>query len=279
VTPASQADGWWDEAFTTFHDAGAEDTEPFNFLEAPVELCSRSPFQRHTPGNAYADGSRFFRGVAAAVGVGTLNAAMRSLYELRRGGPLSTSELEEHLVARTGVVVLVDAFEHFVYGFSDPSPAPRLGLRDAFGGTGMNDWGSESRDSPNLWVRRLDDVDTNHQSPQPGQDNWLHARVHNDATGGACRHFVVTFAVKEFAQTQFSYPEDFLPAVAASAAFDLAPGENRVVTARWPREHVPAAGTHTCLLAAVVARGDHPAAGTHVGEDPGLAQRDLAVGP
>src|SRR5215213_4153013 len=41
VTPASQADGWWDEAFTTFHDDGADDTQPFDFLEPPVELCSR----------------------------------------------------------------------------------------------------------------------------------------------------------------------------------------------------------------------------------------------
>jgi hypothetical protein len=278
VTPASQADGWWDEAFTTFHEDGADDTEPFDFLKAPVELCSRSPFQRRTPGNAYADGSRFFRGMAAAVGVGTLRAAMRSLYELRRGGPLSTAELEEHLVARTGGAVLVDAFHRFVYGFSDPSPAPQLGLRDAPGQTGPDESSSASGNSPDLWIRRLDDGGTSHQPPRPGQDNWLHARVRNDAAGGACRHFAVTFAVKEFAGTHFSYPEDFLPAVASSAAFDLAPGEDRVVTARWPRKHVPPAGTHTSILAAVVARGDHPAAGTHVGEDANLAQRDLIVG-
>ncbi|TWF76645.1 hypothetical protein FHX44_112540 [Pseudonocardia hierapolitana] len=277
VTPASQADAWWDEAFTTFHDAGADDTEPFDFLDAPVELCSRLPFQRRTPGNAYADGSRFFRGVAATVGVATLRAVMRSVYERHRGGPLSTAALEEDLVARTGAASLVDAFHRFVYGFADPSPVPRLWLRDAPGHTGADVWGGEFWNSPDLWIRHADDGGTAHQSPESGQDNWFHARVRNDAAGAACRHFVVTFAVKQFAGTQFAYPGDFLPAIAASAAFDLAPGEERVVAARWPWEHVPPSGTHLCLLAAAIARSDHPAVGTHVWEQANLAQKNLTV--
>jgi hypothetical protein len=278
VTPASQADGWWDEAFTRFHDDGADDTQPFDFLEPPVELCSRLPFQRRTPANAYADGSRFFRGVAATVGVGTLHAAMRSVYELRRGGPMSTATIEEELVARTGAAGLVDAFHHFVYGLADPSPAPRLWLRDAPGHRGTDAWGSEFWNSPDLWVRHADDGGTAHQPPEAGQDNWFYARVRNDdPAGGTCRHFLVSFAVKEFAGTQFAYPGDFLPAVAAHAAFDLAPGEERMVAARWPRERVPPAGTHPCLLAAVIARGDHPAAGAYVGAHANLAQKNLTV--
>lgn len=277
VTPATQADGWWDEAFTSFHDAGADDTEPFDFLDPPVELCSRLPFQRRTPGNSYSDGSRFFRGVAATVGVATLRAAMRSVYEARRGGPMSTVTLEEDLVTLTGAASLVDAFHRFVYGFSDPLPPPRLWLRDAPAPTGADVWSGEFWNSPDLWIRHADDGGMTHQPPEAGQDNWFYARVRNDPAGGACRHFMVTFAVKEFAGTQFVYPGDFLPATAARAEFDLAPGEERVVSARWPRERVPAVGTHPCLLAAVIGRSNHPAAGTHVWEHANLAQKNLTV--
>ena len=66
VTPSSQADGWWDEGFTTFRDSGADDPLPFDFADDPVVLCSRLPFQPKTAGNAYTDGSRFFQGVASA---------------------------------------------------------------------------------------------------------------------------------------------------------------------------------------------------------------------
>ena len=277
ITPASQADGWWDEGFTSFRDAGADDVEPFDFLAPPVELCSRLPFQRRTPSNSYSDGSRFFRGAAAITGVAPLRAAMRALYEARRGGPLSTAMLEEHLVAHTGAAAFVDAFHRFVFGFADPSPAPRLWLRDAPGHAGADLWAGAFWDSPDLWVRRADDGGTTHEAPEYGQDNWIYARVRNDSAGGLCRHLVLTFGVKEFAGTEFVYPTDFLPCVAARVEFDLAPGETRVVSARWPRERVPPPGTHPCLLAAVHARGDHPAAGTHVWEHANLAQKNLAV--
>jgi hypothetical protein len=278
ITPASQADGWWDEAFTTFHDAGADDVEPFDFLAPPVVLCSRQPFQRRTPTNAYSDGSRFFRGVAGLTGLASLRTTMRSLYESRRGStPVSTAALEEHLLAETGKPQIVDAFHRFVFGFGDPSPAPRLWLRDDPGHTGADAWGGPFWDSPDVWIRTADDGGTVHQPPEFGQDNWFHARIRNDAAGGQCRHFVVTFNVKEFAGTEFVYPGDFLPCIAARAEFDLAPGDMRVVSARWPRDRVPAPGTHPCLLVAVLARGDHPTAGAHVWEHANLAQKNLTV--
>ena len=90
IFPAGQSDGWWDEGFTVWHDAGADDTEPFDFLEPPVALCSRQPFQRRTPGTSYSAGSRFFRGAAAMAGVTDLNAAMRGTYASHRGDPVST---------------------------------------------------------------------------------------------------------------------------------------------------------------------------------------------
>jgi hypothetical protein len=277
IFPAGQADGWWDEGFTVWHDAGADDVEAFDFLDPPVALCSRQPFQRRTPSTAYSAGSRFFRGLASLVGAAPLNAAMRDTYSAHRTRPVSTATLEAELVARTGSPAIVDAFHRFVYGYADPSPPPRLWMQDAAGHTGAERWDGPFWNSPDLWVRHADDGGETHQPPEFGQDNWFHARVRNAAGGGPCRHFVVTFAVAEFAGTEFTYPGSFLPCVAAAAGFDLAPGESTVVSARWPAARVPRPGSHPCLLASVQARSEHPATSAHVCEHTNLAQKNLTV--
>ena len=102
-------------------------------------------------------------------------------------------------------------------------------------------------------------------------------RAFATAATGAARHFVVTFQVKQFAGVQFTWPADFLPAIAAAGGFDLAPGAERIVRARWPAKLVPPAGTHACWLAAVLARSDRPLAGAHVWEHGNLAQKNLTV--
>ncbi|MFN7770664.1 MAG: hypothetical protein ACK5UC_25995 [Planctomycetaceae bacterium] len=277
IKPASQADGWWDEGFSNFHDDGADDALAFDFFAAPVVLCSRDPWQRHTPGNAYADGSRFWRGLAALQGVAPLNALMKDLYAAHQGNPVSTAMIEEFLLCRSGNVQVVDAFHRFVYGLANPSPAPNLWLRDDLADPGADAWGGAFWDSPDLWIRNTDDGGTAHQSPEYGQDNWFHARVRNKIGAGVAQHFVVTFHSKGFAGTEFLYPGDFLPCVAARADFDLSPGATRIVKARWPRALVPAEGSHTCLLAAVMTRSDHPVAGRQVWEHNNLAQKNLTV--
>jgi hypothetical protein len=277
IKPASQADGWWDEGFTSFHDDGADDPLPFDFLAAPVLLCSRDPWQRNTPSNSYSDGSRFWQGMAAMLGVAQLNTLMKNLYLAHKGKPVSTAMIEEFLLCQSGNAQVVDAFHRFVYGLANPSPIPDVWLRDDPADPGADDWGGAFWDSPDLWIRNTDDGGTSHQSPEYGQDNWFHARVRNKAGAGAAQHFVVTFHAKGFAGTQFRYPDDFLPCLAARAEFDLEPGATRIVTARWPRALVPAEGTHTCLLASVITRDDHPGAGRHVWEDNNLAQKNLTV--
>ena len=88
VTPASDADGWWDEAFTSYRTTSPLSPEPFDFREAPLQLCSRRPFQRRTPPAAYAAGSRFFRGVASATGIERLDDLMRMSHVTRNRTPL-----------------------------------------------------------------------------------------------------------------------------------------------------------------------------------------------
>lgn len=278
IKPASQADGWWDEAFTSFHDDGANDAIPLDFTDPPVVLCSRDPWQRHTPTNAYSDGNAFFKGMASLLGVANLNTLMGDLYDLQKGStPVSTARIEELLLSWSGNSQVVDSFHRFVYGLQDPSPAPDLWIKDDPADPGADAWGGTFWDSPDLWIRNTDDGGTVHQPPEHGQDNWFHARVRNKATGGTATHFVVTFHSKGFAGTEFLYPGDFLPCVTAKAEFDLAPGSTRIVKARWPRALIPPAGSHTCLLAAVLSRTDSPVAGRHVWEHNNLAQKNLTV--
>ncbi|MFM9700268.1 hypothetical protein [Streptomyces europaeiscabiei] len=278
LKPAGQADGWWDEGFTAFHDEGADDAVPLDFTEPPVTLCSRDPWQRHTPRASYVAGSALFKGLAAMMGAGPLNRHMRSLYEAQAGGlPLSTERLEEHLVARSGDARVVHAFHRFIYGLPDPFPAPALWLRDDVADFGTDTWAGAFWDSPDLWIRTRDDGCTAHQNPEYGQDNWFHARVRNRDGAGTAAHFVVAFRASGYSGTGFVFPTDFFEATAVKAEFHLAPGETRVVKARWPRASVPPPGSPTCVVAAVLSRFDDPAAGSHVWEARNLAQRNIAV--
>jgi hypothetical protein len=280
IKPASQADGWWDEGFAEFHDDGANDAIPFDFTDPPVTLCSRDPWQRHTPSgtpSAYVEGNLFWKGIASIIGVGTLNTLMGDLYDEHKGDPVSTQMIEEFLLSKSGNEDIVDAFHRFIYGFGDPAPVPDLWLRDEVGDPGDDFWGGDFWDSPDLWIRNNDDGGLSHQSPEFGQDNWFHARVRNKAGAGEAEHFVVTFHTRGFLGTQFEYPDDFLPCITAKADFELAAGSSRIVKAKWPSALVPPEDTHTCLLASVITRSDHPVAARHVWEDNNLAQKNLTV--
>ena len=277
LKPASQADGWWDEAWTVYNDAGASGSLPFDFSSAPVELSSRNPWVRQTPGASYSSGERFFRGVAALTGVASLTSSMSAYFKTRNARPTTTPALEEHLVSRCSDPSLVDAFHRFVYGFADPSPAPDLWIKDDPGDAGSHLWAGTFWNSPDLWIRNADDGGTTHQAPEYGQDNWFYARVRNRSASGTARHFVVTFNAEPWAGTEFVFPGDFLPCTAAVAGFDLGPGETRIVKARWPRAHVAPPGTHVCWVAAALTRADRPGSGLHVWEHNNLAQKNLIV--
>jgi phosphoglycolate phosphatase-like HAD superfamily hydrolase len=276
VKPASQPDAWYDEGWTVYNDNGAGLSQPFNFSDPPVTLCPRNEWVRITASGAYGNGNRFWEGVAAFIGVSTLRSLMAEFYQQRRRRPATTAQIEAFLLCRTGNAQLVDAFHRFVYGFSNPTTQPDLWLRDDPGHTGADLWPGAFWDSPDLWVRNAEDGSTAHQPPEFGQDNWFYARVHNRGASTA-RHFMVTFHVKQFAGTQFVYPNDFLPCTAASPGFELAPGASVIVKARWPRSLVPPTGSHACLLAAVLTRSDHPASGSHVWEHNNLAQKNLTI--
>lgn len=261
---------------SVYHDGGGTATDPFDFTEAPVMLCPRNAYARVTTSAAYTAGERFFAGVAALTSPAALTGWMGEFYRAHLDRPVTTLDLETHLVARSGKPEMVDAFHRWVYGFPDPSPAPDLWLRDAPGHTGTEACGGRFWDSPDLWIRNHDDGGLTHQAPIADRDNWFYARVRNQGPGVA-HHFLITFHVKLFAGVQFTWPTDFLPAIAAAGGFDLGPGDQRIVRARWPAAHVSHTGTHACWLAAILARSDRPSAGTHVWEHGNLAQKNLTI--
>jgi FMN phosphatase YigB (HAD superfamily) len=280
VKPARQVDGWFDEAWTRYHDNGANTALALNFTDAPVELSPRNPWVRVTPLASYTAGERLFKGLAAMSTPASLRDLMNALYDVQGTRPLTTESLQSFVLARMGRPEVVDAFHRFVYGFADPSPVPDVWLRDdpAHVG-GEENWPSRFWDSPDLWARNADDGGLEHQNPEYGQDNWLYARVRNRSASATARHVAVTFNVKGFAGSQFSYPADFLPALNAAVAFDIRPGESRILKALWPRAAVPlpGPGVHPCLLAAVFTRFDAPVAGRAVWEQNGLAQKNLTI--
>ncbi len=276
VKPASQPDAWFDEAWTVYNDEGAAGSQAFNFSDPAVTLCSRNPWIRITAQGAYDLGNRFWKGIAALIGVNTLKTLMSDFCKLQLRQPVTTTDIEQFLICRTGNTQLVDAFHRFVYGFANPATTPDVWLRDDPGHTGPDAWPGAFWNSPDIWVRNKDDGGTAHQPPEYGQSNWFYARVRNRGTA-TVRHFVVTFNVKQYAGTEFLYPNDFLPCVAAASGFDLAPGASVILKARWPRSLVPPPSTHACLLATVLTKGDQPVAGRHVWESNNLAQKNLTI--
>lgn len=119
IKPACASDGWIDEAFTTWYTADPprprQWAQPFDWSEPPLVLRPASPLARYTPREAYSAGARFFAGLASVLGVDGLTDAMGALYRQRRGGFLSTDDLEHHLSEAAGSD-LSPAFSRWVHG-------------------------------------------------------------------------------------------------------------------------------------------------------------------
>ncbi len=151
-----------------------------------------------------------------------------------------------------------------------------LWIKDKADHTGTENISGAFWNSPDLWIRNQEDDVEAHEAPEYGQDNWFYARVRNRGTGTA-RAFVVTFEVKIWQGTQFKYRSDFIPFVSAAVGFDLGPGESQVVKACWPKELVPGAGSHGCLLVSAYCPTDEAVLDKHVWEDNNLAQKNLTI--
>ncbi|MCP3939632.1 MAG: hypothetical protein GY708_30175 [Actinomycetia bacterium] len=117
-----------------------------------------------------------------------------------------------------------------------------------------------------LWSQQDDASVRGWEQVEAGQDNFFYARLRNGGPGIA-RAATVSFAFKSpFLIPVF--PTDFRDdSIASACAFDLVPGAEVVVSARWPSELIPAVPTgstrrHGCILAEVYSPCDHVGAAT-----------------
>ena len=122
VKPASQNDGWIDEAYTTWSTAsGRYEGERFAVVERslddpPVTLCPGHPWQRATPTDSYREGARLFAGIAhLAGGAEQLEQSMARFYADYAGRLVTTQQLEDHLATTVGDGVK-PLFTRYVYG-------------------------------------------------------------------------------------------------------------------------------------------------------------------
>jgi hypothetical protein len=110
VKPARAADGWIDEAWTTWATTSRRAEQPrfhseeLSLQEPPVELYPQHPWARHTPVAAYTDGARLFAGLAFLFGgPDRMRTAMAEWYHANAGRSVTTDGLGAHLHAWSGI--------------------------------------------------------------------------------------------------------------------------------------------------------------------------------
>ncbi len=125
--PASQNDGWWDEAWNMYVTGGSRRKPDLTKEGAPVLLSSANPYNRITPGESYGDGAAFFARLAQAIGDETLRALMAEFYLAHAPNPATTAEMESLLRDKSGKSEEVRRlFERYVYG-KEAASAPAGG--------------------------------------------------------------------------------------------------------------------------------------------------------
>ena len=123
VKPARAADGWIDEAWTSWATSTRRSEGEARFAaveqgldEAPVVLYPPHPWSRFTPVESYREGARLCAGLAWRLGgAGRLRSAMAAWYRAHAGGLVTTDGLETHLSQWSGLDV-GPWFDRYVHG-------------------------------------------------------------------------------------------------------------------------------------------------------------------
>ncbi len=125
VKPASQNDGWWDEAWNMYVTSGFRRKPDLAQEGPPVTLCSADPYNRITPGESYGPGAIFFARVAQEIGDDTLRKRMAEFFAAHAPNPATTAELEALLAGKDAHAKEVRRlFHRYVYGLEgEPAAA------------------------------------------------------------------------------------------------------------------------------------------------------------
>ncbi len=120
VKPASQNDGWFDEAWDVYYaDLNAKSKKVYSKKDKPVTLCFADPWNRMTSRLSYSRGSKLFASIAKKAGNEKLEKAMASFFLKWRLRLASTADLERHLIEALGNESVAPLFRKFVYGIED----------------------------------------------------------------------------------------------------------------------------------------------------------------
>lgn len=146
--------------------------------------------------------------------------------------------------------------------------------------------------SPDIWVRNLDDGGTTHQDTIRGQDNFVYVRVRNRGLAEA-RNVKVRVYITNFAGTEFIHPNDWIPRNPSGGGIltdpgtyligevqipTIALGASQVVRVRWMSSLIPSAlNWHPCLLVEISPNDGPPATGNHVWENNNLGQKNITI--
>ncbi len=123
LKPASQNDGWIDEAWTVYCDEFPDNAVPIDWSAPPVTLSPGHPWWRSTPRESYREGVRLFAGIAHLLGSSAkLHKLMCAFYKANAPGFVSTAALQQHLCAANPQIE--SAFARFVYGRPIAPPTP-----------------------------------------------------------------------------------------------------------------------------------------------------------
>lgn len=121
--PASQNDGWWDEAWNVYVTGGLRRKPDLSQDGPPVTLCSSDPYNRITPGDSYGAGALFFARLAREIGDDKLRKLMAEFYDTHAPDPATTAEMEELLAGKGGKAEQVRRlFWRYVYGHDGEPP-------------------------------------------------------------------------------------------------------------------------------------------------------------
>jgi hypothetical protein len=132
--------------------------------------------------------------------------------------------------------------------------------------------------SPDIWVRNVDDGGTIHQDTIRAQDNFVYVRVRNNGAQPSGEITVNVFRAN-YVGTEFLYPEDWqLEDLIGSQVITSVPAGGEVVAKfKWDKAIIPPATWHPCLLAEVLPIHRIKTMLRHVREDRRIAQKNITI--